>query len=142
MRRKLRRLASSSRNARATVQGSDGRLPVILQVTSAPPVACRLRAARCVRALPRAERAARVCVLAFRVLAFRVTSPYIADAPPQADDRRWVPPAPRTHFLICYINYKNGHQPYSDFLLHPSAGAIRSDHVIPDTTVTDIATPH
>ena len=59
MRRKLRRLASSSRNARATVQGSDGRLPVILQVTSAPPVACRLRAARCVRALPRAEHVCR-----------------------------------------------------------------------------------
>ena len=39
MRRKLRRLASSSRNARATVQGSDGRL-LLCPLPSAPPVAC------------------------------------------------------------------------------------------------------
>ena len=49
MRRKLRRLASSSRNARATVQGSDGRLllcvPVILHLRRPS------RAARCVRAV-------------------------------------------------------------------------------------------
>jgi len=43
VRRKLRRLASSSRNARATVQGSDGRLllcPSCVILPSAPPVAC------------------------------------------------------------------------------------------------------
>jgi hypothetical protein len=46
VRRKLRRLASSSRNARATVQGSDGRLPVILHLRRpsraayVPPGAC------------------------------------------------------------------------------------------------------
>jgi len=43
VRRKLRRLASSSRNARATVQGSDGRLPVILRICAARrvPPTCR-----------------------------------------------------------------------------------------------------
>lgn len=60
MRRKLRRLASSSRNARATVQCSDGRLRLCVPVISytiggAYPVPSR-RVARCVPCRPLAAR--------------------------------------------------------------------------------------
>jgi len=48
VRRKLRRLASSSRNARATVQGSDGRL---LLCPSSYRLRRPSRVSRCVRAL-------------------------------------------------------------------------------------------
>ena len=66
MRRKLRRLASSSRNARATVQGSDGRLllcvPVILHLRSPS------RAARCVRAVAHLQKKCAGARLAERLI--------------------------------------------------------------------------